>query len=79
MGENVVISEKSDNLDSYNSVGGTELIVYAENTGKLELGKKYYFIVSIQATDNSSSFRAQGGSWWQEGEQPPALSCGVSD
>lgn len=79
MGENVVISEKNNNLENYNGVGETELIIYAENTDKLELVKKYYFIVSIHGTDNPSSFRAQGGLWWQEGEQPPALGSGVSD
>jgi hypothetical protein len=78
MGENVVISEKNDPLSDYNGVGGTELILFAQHTEALRLGQKYYFVVSSKA--DAGSEHVEGGTWWQEGEAPPAIGPeGVSD
>lgn len=80
MRENVVISEQNKIFENYNDLGDTELVVLAEKTGELQLGEKYYFIVSTHGSaGDSSDLRAEGGSWWQEGESSPPLGSGVSD
>jgi len=53
MRNNIVISEKSTLLESYD-LSDSELLIFTDNTQQFELGKKYRFLIRLLETKSTS-------------------------
>ena len=74
MEANVIISETNTVLENYTRLSDSELVVYTDKVDELELGKKYYLIVSTQPIEaDPRPMRAEANEWWKEGENPPPI------
>ncbi|MDP2653425.1 MAG: hypothetical protein Q8Q08_05270 [Candidatus Omnitrophota bacterium] len=81
MESNIIISENNVIRRNYSDLSDTELLVFTDNAEKLELGKRYYFVVSIKAIPYSpAQTRVELGQWWEVDQSAPDIGPGgVSD
>ena len=76
MENNVIISEKNELKENYNGLTDKELILYTDKSGELELGKKYFFVVSIKPIASIGPRAVVSNQWWTECPAPPDLAPG---